>query len=220
MFSRSCLALALGLAAALAPPTAPPPKPQAGAQPGIPDTPAGRTFKAWLEAFNSGDRALLDAYLHKYDPSKSLDNEMQFRRMTGGFNLLQIVKGEPLHLEFLVKGRGDEITAFGKLEVKDGDPAQVASFGLRAIPPGTKVSDLTFRIDAATRTRVIDGAIAQLNKSYVFPETAKKMGEAVKARQKGGEYDSITDGDAFAKMLTDNFQEVSHDKHQIGRAHV
>ena len=213
MFSRSCLALVLGLAAALAQPTAPPPQPQARAQPAIPDTPAGRTFKAWLEAFNSGDRALLDAYLHKYDPSKSLDNEMQFRRMTGGFNLLQIVSSEPLHLEFLVKGRGDETTAFGKLEVKDGDPAQVASFGLRAIPPGTAVSDLTFKIDAATRTRVIDNAIAQLNEFYVFPETAKKMGEAVKARQKKGEYDSLTDGDAFAKMLTDNFQEVSHDKH-------
>src|SRR5882762_6372277 len=67
MFSRSCLALVLGLAAALAQPTAPPPQPQARAQPAIPDTPAGRTFKAWLEAFNSGDRALLDAYLHKYD---------------------------------------------------------------------------------------------------------------------------------------------------------
>src|SRR5258706_5182022 len=213
MFSRSCLALVLGLAAALAQQTAPPPQPQARAQPAIPDTPAGRTFKAWLEAFNSGDRALLEAFLHKYDPSKSLDNEMQFRRMTGGFNLLQIVSSEPLHLEFLVKGRGDETTAFGKLEVKDGDPAQVASFGLRAIPPGTAVSDLTFKIDAATRTRVIDNAIAQLNEFYVFPETAKKMGEAVKARQKKGEYDSLTDGDAFAKMLTDNFQEVSHDKH-------
>src|SRR5258708_8225993 len=39
------------------------------------------------------------------------------------------------------------------------------------------------------------------------------MGEAVKARQKKGEYDSLTDGDAFSKMLTENFQEVSHDKH-------
>src|SRR6267143_5261092 len=138
---------------------------------------------------------------------------MRFRGMTGGFNLLQIIKSELLHLEFLVKERGGETTGIGKLEVKDGDPAQVASFGLRAIPPGTAVSDLTFKIDAATRTRVIDGAIAQLNESYVFPETAKKMGEAVKARQKKGEYDSIIDGDAFAKMLTDNFQEVSHDKH-------
>src|SRR5437667_12406128 len=211
LFSRSCFALVLALAAALTPQASP--QAPAQAQPAIPDTPAGRTFKAWLEAFNSGDRALLDAYLHKYDPSKSLDNEMQFRRMTGGFNLLQIVKGEPLHLEFLVKGRGDEITAFGKLAVKDGDPAQVASFGLRAIPPGTKVSDLTFRIDAATRTHVIDGAIAQLNEFYVFPETAKKMGEAVKARQKKGEYDSITDGDAFSKMRPENFQEVGQDKH-------
>ncbi len=211
MFSRSCLALVLGLAAALAPQTSP--HPQAGAQPAIPDTPAGRTFKVWLEAFNSGDRAPLDAYIHKYDPSKSLDNEMQFRGMTGGFDLLQIVKSEPLHLEFLVKERRSETTGIGKLEVKEGDPAQVASFGLRALPPGAKVSDLTFKIDAATRTRVIDGAIAQLNEFYVFPETAKKMGDAVKARQKKGEYDSITDGDAFAKMLTDNFQEVSHDKH-------
>ena len=205
------MALVLGLAAAvalLAIPQAP-----AQAQPAIPDTPAGRTFKAWLEAFNSGDHAQMDTYFHKYDPGKPVDNEMQFRSMTGGFDLVQIVKSEPLRLEFLIKERSSETTAVGKLEVKDGDPAQVASFGLRAIPAGTKLSDLNFKIDAATRTRVIDGTITQLNEFYVFPETAKKMGEAVKARQKKGEYDSITDGDAFAKVLTDNFQEVSHDKH-------
>jgi retinol-binding protein 3 len=211
MFSRSRLALALALAAALAPQTIP--QTQTVAQPALPETPAGRTFQVWLEAFNSGDRASIDAYLHKHDPSKSLDNEMQFRGMTGGFDLLQIVKSEPLHLEFLVKERRSETTAIGKLDMKEGDPAQVASFGLRALPPGTAVSDLNFKIDAATRTRAIDGAIAQLNEFYVFPETAKKMGDAVKARQKKGEYDSITDGDAFAKMLTENFQEVSHDKH-------
>jgi len=211
MFSRSCLALVLALAAALASPAIP--QTPTSAQPAIPDTPAGHTFKAWLEAFNSGDRAQLDAYFHKYDPSKSVDEAMQFRGTTGGFDVLQIVKSEPLRLEFLVKERRSDTTGIGKFEVKDGDPAQVASFGLRAIPPGTKLSDLNFKIDAATRTRVIDGAIVQLNESYVFPETAKKMAEAVKARQKKGEYDSITEGDAFAKMLTENFQEVSHDKH-------
>ena len=179
----------------------------------VPDTPAGRTFKAWFAAFNSGDRATMDAYLQKYDPSKPVDNEMRFRDMTGGFELLKILKSEPLHLEFLVKERNGDTQAIGKLEVKEGEPAVVADFGLRAIPPGTSVSELNFKIDAATRTRVIDGAIANLNESYVFPETAKKMGDAVRARQKRGEYDSITDGDAFAKMLTDNFQEVSHDKH-------
>src|SRR6266851_10380354 len=111
MFFRSCLALVLTLATAAAQQTNS--ETQAGAQPAIPDTPAGRTFKAWFEAFNSGDRALMDAYLHKYDPSKSLDNEMQFRGMTGGFDLLQIVKSEPLHLEFLVKERRSDTKAFG-----------------------------------------------------------------------------------------------------------
>jgi retinol-binding protein 3 len=116
-------------------------------------------------------------------------------------------------LEFLVKERVSDTRAIGKFDVKPGDPAMVASFGLRAIPPGTSVADLNFKIDAATRARVIDGAIANLNESYVFPETAKKMEEAVRARQKKGEYDSITDGDDFARTLTENFQEVSHDKH-------
>jgi hypothetical protein len=211
MFSRSRLALILGLAAALAPQATP--QTSAPAPPAIPETPAGRTFKAWLEAFNSCDRALLDAYFHKYDPSKSPDNELHFCGMTGAFDLLQIVKSEPLHLEFLVKERRGDTQAIGKLDVKAGDPAQVADFGLRALPPGTKVSDLNFKIDAAARTRVIDGAIAQLNEFYVFPETAKKMGDSVKSKQKKGDYDSITDGDAFAKKLTENFQEVSHDKH-------
>jgi hypothetical protein len=36
--------------------------------PTIPDTPAGRTLQAWFDAFNSGDRGRLEAYLKKYVP--------------------------------------------------------------------------------------------------------------------------------------------------------
>jgi hypothetical protein len=174
MFHRSCpvvisaLVLTLAAASAQQAPTNPVPSPA------IPDTPAGHTFKAWFDSFNSGEWALIDAYIHKYDPDKSVDREMQFRSMTGGFVLLQIMESEPLRLEFLVKERVSDTRAIGKFDVKPGDPAMVASFGLRAIPPGTSVADLNFKIDAATRARVIDGAIANLNESYVFPETAKK----------------------------------------------
>jgi retinol-binding protein 3 len=187
--------------------------PVAAAQQTIPETPAGHTFKAWLDAFNSGDRAVEEKYLHTYDPTRSLDQEMQFRGMTGGFVLVQIIKSDPLRLEVMVKERNSETTAVGKMEVKPGEPAMVASFSLRAVPPGTKVSELVFNVDAATRAKVIDGAVAALNESYVFPETAKKMEETVRAHQKKGDYDSISDGDDFAKRLTDDFQGVSHDKH-------
>ena len=186
------------------------PQPQAV---NIPDTPAGHTLKAWLDAFNSGDRATEEKYLRTYDPERSLDEEMGFRGMTGGFILTQILKGEPQRIEFMVKERNSDTIAIGKMEVKPGDPAKVASFGLRAVPPGTKTADLNFKIDAATRAKVIDGAVAALNDTYVFPETAKKMEEAVRANQQNGDYDAISGGDEFAKRLTDDFQAISHDKH-------
>lgn len=179
----------------------------------IPDTPAGHTLKAWLDAFNSGDRATEEKYLKTYDPERSLDNEMSFRGMTGGFILTQILKSEPQRIEFMVKERNSDTVAIGKLGVKTGEPAKVAGFSLLAVPLGTKAADLTFNIDAATRAKVIDGAVAALSDTYVFPETAKKMEEAVRAHQQKHDYDAISDGDDFARRLTDDFQAVSHDKH-------
>ena len=71
----------------------------ASAQPAFPETPAGRTLKAWFEAFNSGDRARLEAYIQKFDPSRPIDNQMNFRNQTGGFDLVSIDKSERTHIE-------------------------------------------------------------------------------------------------------------------------
>src|SRR5229473_5217987 len=104
--------------------------------PAIPDTPAGHTLQAWLDSFNSGDRARIQAYLAKYEPAKPLDPTVAFRDQTGGFELLGIDKSDRLHVEFRVKEKAGPTVAVGKLEVKDGDPARVVHFSLRAIPPG------------------------------------------------------------------------------------
>jgi hypothetical protein len=181
--------------------------------PTIPDTPAGRTLQAWLDAFNSGDRGRLEAYLTKYEPAKSVDSELNFRNQTGGFELVRIAQSDRLRIEFQVKEKAGPTNAVGKIEVKDADPAVVVSFRLRAIPPGMTAADMNMKIDAATRARVIDGAVAKLNEFYVFPETAKKMAEAVQARLKSGGYDAITDADDFAAKLTEDLRAVSNDKH-------
>jgi hypothetical protein len=60
---------------------------------------------------------------------------------------------------------------------------------------------------------VIDGALKALDDSYIFPEVAKKMAAAIRARQKAGEYDAISSGRDFAQRLTDHLREVSRDKH-------
>lgn len=68
-------------------------------------------------------------------------------------------------------------------------------------------------IDVATRAEVIEGALKALNAEYVFPETAKKMEQAIRERMQRKEYDSITDASAYATTLTSHLQEVSRDKH-------
>jgi C-terminal processing protease CtpA/Prc len=77
--------------------------------------------------------------------------------------------------------------------------------------PGGPQQDIT--IDAKTRTAVIEGAIKALNENYIFPETAKKMEQAVRERMRRKEYDKITSAENLARTLTAHFQEASRDKH-------
>ncbi|MGH9837018.1 MAG: serine hydrolase [Blastocatellia bacterium] len=71
--------------------------------------------------------------------------------------------------------------------------------------------DLT--VDAKTRDEVIEGALKALNEGYVFPETAKKMEQAIRERIGRKEYDNIASAASFAATLTAHLQEVSKDKH-------
>ena len=179
----------------------------------IPDTPAGHTLKAWLDAFNSGERAQLESYIKKYNPAKAVGEMSHFRQMTGGFDLLGVDDSERLHLRFRVKERGGDRVAVGELVVKDGDPAMVDAFSLRAVPPGMTAADMNIKVDAATRTSVIDAIATKLGEFYIYPDVAKKMVAALRAHQKKGAYDAIVDGMAFAAMLTDQLRAVSHDGH-------
>ncbi len=180
-------------------------------QTAIPDTPAGRALRAWLEAFNSGDRAKLETYVRTFDPKQSVESLTAFRNQTGGFDLLAIESSESLSIKFRVKEKASSTVGIGSIQVKDAQTGTVENFGLRAIPPGAVVENV--KLDAAMRQRVIDGIAANLNEFYVYPDAAQKMEQALRAHQNSGDYNSITDGDAFAALLTDQLQEVSHDKH-------
>jgi hypothetical protein len=170
-------------------------------------------LRAWLDAFNSGDRAKITAYHARYDPAGSVDGTIAFARQTGGFELLSAEKNGLLRVEFVVKEKASTTQAVGRLEVADADRADIAKFSLRAIPPGLTAADMNVRLDAAARARVVDGVVAKLEAFYVFPETAQKMAEALREKQERGEYDRIVDGDVFAATLTEDLRAVSGDKH-------
>lgn len=79
--------------------------------------------------------------------------------------------------------------------------------------PGGPPPQPDMTVDAAMRTEVIDGALRHLNELYVFPEIAKKMEQAVRARVAGGEYNSVTSAQTLAATLQAHLREVSRDKH-------
>ncbi len=68
-------------------------------------------------------------------------------------------------------------------------------------------------LTAQMRSEVISEILTKLKESYVFPEVAKRIDQAIRKRMQNGEYDKITNGAEVAETLTAHLQEVSHDKH-------
>jgi hypothetical protein len=191
---------ALACSAPVAVVPAPPPKPTEPPKPVIPDTAAGKTMTAWLDAFNSGDAARMKAFVEQYKDPEG-DMIVAFREQTGGFDLVAVEKSEPLYVTFVVKEKASPMQAFGWLRVKDGAPGVIDSFTLLAIPPGMTAADMRLDIDAETPKRIVDAIARQLADVYVYPTLAKKMTQTLRQHLDHGDYKAITTGPALAAAL-------------------
>ncbi|MDJ1486424.1 S41 family peptidase [Cytophagaceae bacterium YF14B1] len=68
-------------------------------------------------------------------------------------------------------------------------------------------------LTAAMRKRTIDSLVAKLEHHYVYSDVAKKMAKTIRDRVKAHAYDTISNGDVFAKNLTGDLHSVSQDGH-------
>jgi hypothetical protein len=84
-------------------------------------------------------------------------------------------------------------------------------------PPGPVVirpgDGPDFEVSAAQKEEVIDTLLQKLKEQYVFPDVADQMAKAIRERAQRQEYEKVTSGKEFAKLLTSHLQEVSKDKH-------
>lgn len=177
--------------------------------PSIPNTPAGHALSEWLDAFNSGDRATYEAFEKAHAPWLELDEEMQSRERTGGYDLLDISESDRLWIVFRAKERASSAEAVGRLIVRSYDPDHITL--LSRDSPGESATRIA--VDEAERSRVIDGAVKLLNQFYVFPDVAEKVAAKLRTEQKRGAYRSITDAETFAIRLSDDLVALSGDRH-------
>jgi hypothetical protein len=71
------------------------------------------------------------------------------------------------------------------------------------------------KLDAAERRRVIDAAATNLRMHYVDRPVGRKMADALLAQEKNGDDNAVSDGAAFADLLTRQMRDVSHDMHTV-----
>lgn len=146
-------------------------------------------------------------------PVQRLDGAPSFR----------LLEGESLRAGALFLGSILSVIALGGASALNSHagnyrPASLlllARSGPQSQPPQPKPrgSNVNALLDAEERRRVVDAAIANLKEHYIDPSVAHKMAEELRAHEQSGDYDSITDGAAFARLLTKQLRDVSHDMH-------
>jgi CubicO group peptidase (beta-lactamase class C family) len=192
--------------------------------PAIPTTPAGTVLSAWLDAFNSGDRARITSYLAKYEPDhkSAIDQLMNFRDQTGGFNLIRIEKSEPLHLEALVKERDSSHFALLALDVSSAQSPIVQGLGLRLVPPPPNQPGVA-RLSLQEAVKALDTQAAELaskdkfsgdvlvarsgkiafEKSYGFADREKHIANTVNTRFRIGSMNKMFTATAILQLAAD-----------------
>jgi retinol-binding protein 3 len=74
-------------------------------------------------------------------------------------------------------------------------------------------SALVVGLSPAERNAVVDASVEKLTQEYLYPEVAKQMARAIRARLAKGEYKAIATAPELADKLTADLREISHDKH-------
>jgi CubicO group peptidase (beta-lactamase class C family) len=124
--------------------------------------PSFHQFSAWLAAFNSGDRARYRQFLEKNFPTRAskLDQEMDFRARTGGFEFRKLEEGSATRVSGLLQERDSDQFARFTLEVEPAEPHHVVSMSITAIP-----RPAAFAIPRLTESEALMAVKAQVEKN-------------------------------------------------------
>src|SRR6516164_835900 len=80
-------------------------------------------------------------------------------------------------------------------------------------PQAPAASDCTPTVDADTRNAVLGKLASRLEADYAVPQTATKLAEAVRGKQKLDAYRNITCAPELARRLTEDLYAIAHDGH-------
>src|SRR3954468_6945933 len=75
------------------------------------------------------------------------------------------------------------------------------------------MADGDLPISSGARDRLLERVLATLSAKYLFPDVAARIATEIRTRAARGEYAAITDGHAFAQLLTTHLRAAADDQH-------
>jgi D-alanyl-D-alanine carboxypeptidase len=152
-------------------------------QGGPADSSAQKALSAFLDAFNTGDYALVQSFDATWRPSTPITQMEEFRRISGGFTLLKVEKSEPLSVTALLEEKNSDTVARLQIDLMADDPTRIAVMLFSVIPrpadlaiarmkEADAIAALTKRADDAARNDLFSGAVLVARNGTVLLERA------------------------------------------------
>ena len=129
--------------------------------------PARLALEAWLEAFNTHDRARLEAFRDRYQPTFDVDGMLGFHAQTGGFRLLRHEPSAPGTAQALLQEAGSDTVARVTVTLAEGKPLALdieaverpADLRIPRLAQAGAIAALAAQADAAAAADAFSGVL-------------------------------------------------------------
>jgi len=151
---------------------------------------AERQLRAWLSAFNAGDRAKYEAFLRETFPSRAarLDGDLNFLMRTGGFDVRKVESRTATSVTCLMEERAWDNVARAVMEVEAAAPYRItrlevnlaprpADMAVRRLSETELVSAVRAKVDAQAAAGRFQGAVLVARNGTVIYSDAKGLAD-------------------------------------------
>jgi hypothetical protein len=190
----------------------------------FPDTHAGRCARAFFAAFNADSDDAVRAFEEQHRATSALaarpmedrlKQSRQMRRDWGKLTPRKVLNAEERSITLVAAaaGRGESFKFEFEFEFEAAAPYGLIAIRIEGPVDAEAIGAASRPLDAATRAEAIAAIIAALNEQYVFPDVARRMGEALQRHAAAGRYDGLNNAETLAGQLTSDLQAECSDKH-------
>jgi len=185
------------------------------------DTPAARQGSAWLRYFSDSPDETFRAFVRERFPSRAdrLDDDLELREVTGGFDMRTIEESSPTRWIALVQERDSDQFARLTIDVADAEPHLIIGLDLRAVAApagfslphlgeGELLAQLKQRLDhqavadrfAGAVLVARDGAVMYAE-AYGLADRERKVGNRLETRFRIGSMNKMFTATAVLQLV-------------------